>query len=94
MIANGDRISLEYTLSLDDGTVLTTNVGSDPYIYIHGDGQIPAVLESKLEGLVVDDRREVTLSPEEAYGPVNPAEFKSVDVQSVPEHARRGYFWK
>jgi FKBP-type peptidyl-prolyl cis-trans isomerase 2 len=64
-------------------------VGADPFVYIHGEEQIPPALERHLEGLHVDDRREITLSPEEAYGRVNPAEFRSVDIQSVPEGARR-----
>jgi FKBP-type peptidyl-prolyl cis-trans isomerase 2 len=89
MIANGNRVSVEYTLTLDNGTVVTTNVGEAPFVYTHGEEDIPAALERQLEGLRVDDRREITLSPEEAYGQVNPAEFRSVDTQSVPESARR-----
>ena len=89
MIANGNQVSVEYTLTLDNGTVVTSNVGGPPFVYTHGGEQIPAALERQLEGLRVDDSREITLSPEEAYGHVNPAEFRSVDIQSVPEAARR-----
>ena len=32
MIANGNRVSVEYTLSLDTGTDVTTNVGADPFV--------------------------------------------------------------
>jgi len=42
MIANGNRVSVEYTLTLDNGTVVTTNVGGQPFIYTHGDEQLPA----------------------------------------------------
>ena len=89
MIANGNRVSVEYTLTLDNGRVVTTNVGEPPFVYTHGEEQIPAALERQLEGLRVDDSREITLSPEEAYGQVNPAEFRSVDIQSVPQAARQ-----
>src|SRR5688500_1875243 len=89
MIANGNRVSVEYTLTLDSGTVVTTNVGEPPFVYTHGEEQIPAALERQLEGLRVDDSKEITLSPEEAYGQVNPAEFRTVAVQSVPEVARK-----
>jgi FKBP-type peptidyl-prolyl cis-trans isomerase SlyD len=89
MIANGSRVSVEYTLTIDSGTVVTTNVGGDPFVYTHGEEEIPAALERQLAGLGVDDRREITLSPEEAYGMVDPAEFRSVDIDSVPEAARR-----
>jgi FKBP-type peptidyl-prolyl cis-trans isomerase SlyD len=89
VIANGNRVFVEYTLTLDNGTVVTTNVGTDPFVYIHGLEQIPPALERQLEGLQVEDRREITLSPEEAYGRVNAAEFRKVDIQAVPEGARR-----
>jgi FKBP-type peptidyl-prolyl cis-trans isomerase SlyD len=85
MIAKGNRV----TFTLDKGTVVTTNVGVPPFIYTHGNEQLPAALERQLEGLRVDDSRDITLSPEEAYGQVNPAEFRSVDIQSVPEAARQ-----
>jgi FKBP-type peptidyl-prolyl cis-trans isomerase 2 len=64
-------------------------VGGPPFIYTHGNEQLPAALERQLEALRVDDSRDITLSPEEAYGQVNPAEFRSVDIQSVPEAARQ-----
>jgi FKBP-type peptidyl-prolyl cis-trans isomerase SlyD len=89
VIANGNRVSVEYTLTLDNGRVVTTNVGQPPFVYTHGEEQIPAALERQLEGLRVDESREITLSPEEAYGQVNPAEFRSVDIQSVPKAARQ-----
>jgi FKBP-type peptidyl-prolyl cis-trans isomerase 2 len=89
MVANGNRVLVEYTLSLDDGTVVTTNVGAEPFVYVQGEEQIPSALERQMEGLSVGDLREITLSPDEAYGPVNPAEFRRVDIQSVPEEARR-----
>jgi len=85
MIAKGNRV----TFTLDKGTVVTTNVGVPPFIYTHGNEQLPAALERQLEALRVDDSRDITLSPEEAYGQVNPAEFRSVDIQSVPEAARQ-----
>ena len=34
MIANGNRVSLEYTLTLDDGTVVRTTVGADPFVAV------------------------------------------------------------
>ena len=45
MIENGSSVSIEYTLKLDDGTVVDTNVGKDPLTYKQGAGQIlPALM--------------------------------------------------
>jgi FKBP-type peptidyl-prolyl cis-trans isomerase SlyD len=51
-----------------------------------GTGQ-PA-LEAKLAGMKIDESREVTLSPEEGYGPVHPEGFQTVPLDIIPEDAR------
>ena len=89
MIAAGNRVSLEFTLTLDSGKVVTTTVGAEPFVYTHGGEQIPPVLERQLEGLRVGDHREITLSPEEAYGAVDPAAFTKIDIEALPEKARK-----
>lgn len=89
MIENGKKVSIEYTLTLDDGTVAGTNVGEDPLTYEHGGGQILPALERELEGLEVDAHKEVHLSAEDGYGPVDPDAFRSVDPDMIPEEARQ-----
>ena len=54
-IADGKRVSLEYTLTLEDQTVFDTNVGKDPLVYTHGSKQIVPGLEKQLTGLQVGD---------------------------------------
>ena len=39
-IAAGKRVSLEYTLTLEDQTVFDTNVGKDPLVYTHGSNRL------------------------------------------------------
>lgn len=89
MIEEGKRVSIEYTLRLDDGTEVATNVGDEPLIYEHGAGQILPALEAELAGLSVSDTKEVQLSVEQGYGDVNPDAFREVDIERVPEEARQ-----
>ena len=88
MIEEGMRVSLEYTLTLDDGSMADTNVGGEPLTYEHGGGQILPALELALVGLAVDATKTVKLSPEEGYGPVQEAGFQPVPTDVVPEEAR------
>jgi FKBP-type peptidyl-prolyl cis-trans isomerase 2 len=88
MIIDGSRVSLEYTLTLDDGRVVSTSVDGALFVYVHGHGQIPSVLEQQIAPLQVNDAVRIRLSVEEAYGPVNPAAFRSVSVEALPESAR------
>ena len=88
MIENGKTVFIEYTLKLDDGTTADTNVGGEPLIFEQGTRQILPALEAELMGLKVDDTKQVKLSPEDGYGPVDPEAFREVETDSVPEDAR------
>jgi FKBP-type peptidyl-prolyl cis-trans isomerase 2 len=88
VIANGKQVSLEYTLVLEDGSTVASNVGKPPLLFTHGEQKILPALETALEGLQVDETKSVTLAPEQAYGPVNPEAFRDVDPSTIPEEAR------
>jgi FKBP-type peptidyl-prolyl cis-trans isomerase 2 len=88
MIEKGRQVSIEYTLTLDDGSTADSNVGRSPLTYEHGSGQILPALERELEGLGVEDTKKVTLAPEEGYGTVDPEAFQTVPASKVPEEAR------
>jgi len=87
-ISDGKTVGFEYTLSLSDGTVVESNVGGDAFTYVQGGQQILPALEAALVGLAVDDTKEVTLAPEDAYGPVNPQAFQEIPIDQIPEDAR------
>jgi FKBP-type peptidyl-prolyl cis-trans isomerase 2 len=89
VIEEGRTVSIEYTLKLDDGTVADTNVGGSPLVYQHGGQQILPSLEQALGGLAVNDTKQVDLSAEQGYGPVNPEAFQDVPVEAIPEEARQ-----
>lgn len=83
----GKQVSLEYTLTLDDNTVVDTNVGRDPLTYTQGNGQIIPGLETALQGMTVGESKNVTVSPPDGYGEVNPQAFQEVSKQSIPPDA-------
>jgi len=89
MLKNGDLVSIEYTLKLDDGSVADTNVGGEPLTFKLGEGQILPALEKKLVGTSVEETMSVTLGPEDGYGPVKPDAFIDVDLQQIPEEGRK-----
>lgn len=88
-VASGRRVSLEYTVTLEDGTSVDSNVGREPMVYEHGAGELFPALEQALTGLSVDDRARITLSPDQAYGPVDPEAFRAVPSERIPSEARR-----
>jgi FKBP-type peptidyl-prolyl cis-trans isomerase SlyD len=89
-VEDGKLVSIEYTLRLDDQSVVESNVGQEPLQYTQGSHEIIPGLEQALAGLNVGDTRQVTVSAEDAYGPVDPEGFHEVDKQVVPEGVQVG----
>ena len=86
-VGEGTRVSLEYTLTLEDQTVIDTNVGKDPLVYTHGSREIIPGLEKQLIGLKVGDTKNVEVAPAEGYGEVDPNRVQEVPKENVPEEA-------
>lgn len=87
VIGEGSKVSIEYTLTIDDDKVVDSNVGKAPLVYEQGKGMIIPGLESRLTGLKVNDTKKVTVPAEEAYGPVNPKGFQEIPKEQIPEEA-------
>jgi FKBP-type peptidyl-prolyl cis-trans isomerase 2 len=88
VISEGSKVSIKFTIYLADGSVFGGNSENDPLIYEQGQGQLPPGLENALVGLKADERKKITLAPEDAYGPVNPGAFVDVEMDRIPEDAR------
>lgn len=88
VIKHGMKVSLEYTVYLEDGTQIDTNVGEDPLVFVLGTNQIFPALEQALLGLKVGDTKQVNLKADEAYGPVVPEAYREVDIEAVPTQFR------
>ena len=88
-VASGKKVSIEYTLKLDDGTQADSNVGEPPLVYQQGANQILPALEQALTGLGVNETKHVTISPKDGYGEIDPKNVKVVDLAEIPEAARK-----
>ncbi len=92
VIEDGTTVHLEYILTLDDGTIVENNIMGNPLVFEQGSGAVFAAMEKALAGMKRNDRKKITLSPEEAYGAVNPAQIKEIDTALIPEEARTAGF--
>lgn len=88
MIENGKVVAIEYTVYLEDGSKVDSNVGDEPLTYRQGEREILPKLEDELLGLTEGDTRSVTLAPADAYGEIQEEGFQAVDASLVPENAR------
>jgi FKBP-type peptidyl-prolyl cis-trans isomerase 2 len=71
-IRDGQVVTLEYTVSLDDGTPLDSTGRCGPMAIMYGSGQLFAALEDRLGDMAVGETREFVIPPEQAYGAWHP----------------------
>ncbi|MGH7265978.1 MAG: FKBP-type peptidyl-prolyl cis-trans isomerase, partial [Candidatus Rokuibacteriota bacterium] len=84
-IAAGSRVSLEYTLTDAQGTVLDSSQSGAPLHYTHGESQIIPGLEKALAGMRVGETKKVAVAPADAYGDVDPQATVEVPKEELPE---------
>jgi len=88
-IAAGSHVSLQFSLKLKgDEEELQSNREREPLTYVHGDGSLLPALEAALLGKRQDERVELTLDADQAYGPINAELFREVPADQIPEEAR------
>lgn len=68
-VKNGDKVSVHYKGSLDDGTVFDSSEGSDPLEFEVGSGAIIRGFENGVLGMEEGDEKTIRVPPDDAYGP-------------------------
>ncbi|MCL4144865.1 UNVERIFIED_CONTAM: hypothetical protein GTU68_005837 [Idotea baltica] len=86
-VSAGKKISIHYVLKIED-KVVDSNVGAEPLVYTQGEKQIVPGLEKCLEGMAVGESKNVTVSPEEGYGPVEAKAIIEVPKEQIPAEAQ------
>jgi FKBP-type peptidyl-prolyl cis-trans isomerase SlyD len=90
IVSNGKVISLEYTLKLEDGEVVDTNVGKAPLTYTQGANQIIPGVEAAVTGMEVGQAKQAVVPPTEGYGDPDPDAFHEVPKEKLPQEIRVG----
>ena len=84
VVKDGTVVSLQYTLSSEDGKTIESNKGKEPLKYTQGSHQIVPGLEKGLAGMKVGDEKRVKVTPEEGYGQVDPKGFQEFPKEKIP----------
>ncbi len=84
-IKEGDIVKVEYTGTLEDGTVFDTNKGQQPLEFKVGDGSLIKGFEEAVIGMEKGEEKDVKLPPEKAYGQPNPELIAEIPKKQFPE---------
>jgi len=85
MVKKDSVVSVSYSLKNSEGKQLDEASEDAPLAYLHGVGQIVPGLEKELEGMTVGDKKEVTVTPAEGYGEIDPALKMEIPRANFPE---------
>ena len=64
----GNNVSVHYTGKSEDGTIFDTSKDREPLSFELGAGQMIKGFDEGISGMKIGETKELTLSPEEAYG--------------------------
>lgn len=90
VVADGIKVTLEYTLTLPDKSVADTNVGQDPISFVQGANQILPGLEKGLNGMKAGQKKQIHISAAEGFGAYDPKAQVTVEKSQVPENVKAG----
>ena len=85
-IENGSKVSLHYRGTFDDGTEFdSSHKRGQPMLCEVGSGQLISGFDSALGGMTAGETKNISLSPDEAYGERNPDAVQKVPRTAFPD---------
>lgn len=80
----GDKVSVHYRGTLDDGTQFDSSEGGEPIQFTLGAGQVIPGFDRAVQGMEEGETKTFTIPAEEAYGPHRPELIHRVPRHQIP----------
>jgi FKBP-type peptidyl-prolyl cis-trans isomerase 2 len=71
IVKKGDKVKIQYTVSLTDGTVFKESKPGKPLEFTVGSDQMPRGLDKAVLGMELREKKKVTVKSKNAYGQRN-----------------------
>jgi len=84
-VKKGDKVKVEYTGKLEDGSVFDSSEGKAPLQFEVGAQQVIPGFDKAVEGMKKDEEKEFTLKVDEAYGPVKEELKQEIPRDKLPK---------
>lgn len=82
---SGDTVAIYYTGTLDNGTVVESNLNTTPFVFTIGKEEIiPYGLPDAVIGMQQNETKTVVLPPEKAFGKYDPTLIEVVNRSTLP----------
>jgi FKBP-type peptidyl-prolyl cis-trans isomerase SlyD len=83
-IKDGSTVTLDYTMTLDNGEIIDSTRDVEPLTYVQGQGEIIAGLELFLAGKAKGETHQVVVEPDRAFGEIDQEAFIEIPRTDLP----------
>ena len=83
-VKKGDKVTIDYTGTLDDGSVFDSSKNKQPIEFEVGSGRVIKGFEDSVIGMKKGEEKKISLKPAEAYGDHNPAMVIKIPRDKLP----------
>ena len=88
IIKTGDKVKIEYTGTLDDGTIFDSSVDhGNPLEFEVGGGQVIKGFDDAVLGMKENEEKQFSILPVDAYGEHDPTLVQKVPREVFPQDA-------
>ena len=84
-VKSGDTIRVHYHGKLTNGESFDSSEGRQPLEFTVGSGMVIKGFDNGVLGMIVGDKKTISISVLEAYGPVNPQMIMDFPLERLPE---------
>lgn len=85
VVKEGDRVKVEYTGKLKDGTVFDSSGGREPLSFKVGANMVIPGFEKAVNGLKLNQEKTFTIPCDEGYGPARPELKMEIPRDKLPK---------
>jgi FKBP-type peptidyl-prolyl cis-trans isomerase SlpA len=83
-VKDNDKVSVHYTGTLQSGEVFDSSKDREPLSFTVGQGQMIPGFENAVKGMALNEKKSVTIAPEDAYGEVRPEMVQKINKSQLP----------
>jgi len=83
-IGPGTRVTLHFSLAMEDGTIIDSNFTDKPVEFVVGDGNLLPGYEQALFGLKQGEQATLKMLPEQGFGQHNPDNVQELPREGFP----------
>ena len=85
-VKSGNTVSVHYVGTLNDGTEFdSSRARGEAMSFTVGSGQLIAGFDQAVHGMTIGETKNITLAPDEAYGPLQEGLTQTVPQNAFPE---------